>query len=121
MNYGETHKTWLVELDEKEYSFRFEHQFWTGEKKYFINNELIEHIQGGLMQSASFANDVTFTIGSHKGKFTHRAIGRATFNELFIDENKIQGEEKSALRFPLWVFVLLLIGLVSIGFISISK
>ena len=121
MKYGEAHKSWIVDLDGKEQLFRFEHQFWTGEKKYYINDELIKHIHGGLLQSAKFVQEVPFSIGSHKGMFKHRAIGRVTFNDLIIGGEEIKGSEKSAMRFPLWLMTLLIIGLIYIALFSIKN
>lgn len=118
LKYGESVKVWNIELDGKPQSFRLEHQFWTGEKSYYINDELIEHIDGGLLQSASFGKDVSFKLGSHEGKFKYRAIGRAVFFDLVIDGNKIEGEEKNALRFPIWLAVLLLLGVCAMAFLS---
>ncbi len=118
MKYGESIKTWDIELDGKPYTFRMEHQWWTGEKSYYINDELIEHVDGGFLQSASFGKDVTFNVGSHEGKFKYRAVGRAVFFDLVIDRNKIEGEEKNALRFPIWLAVLLLLGILAIAFLS---
>lgn len=115
MKYGETHKTWHIELDGQAYAFRLEYQFWTGEKKYFIDNKLVEHVPGGFLKSASFASNVPFTIGNHNGKFQHRAIGRAVFFDLIVDNEKIEGEEKSALRLPLWMIALLMIILIFIA------
>lgn len=121
MKYGETIKTWTVVLDGKEQSFRFKHQFWTGEKEYFINDELIKHVPGGLLQSASFSSDVPFHIGVHEGKFKFRAVGRVTFYDLEIDGEKIEGEEKRALRLPLWVAGLLLLALFTIAALSMHS
>ena len=115
MNYGETHKHWNATLAGKEHSFRFEHQFWTGEKKYFVNDELIKHVEGNLLQSASFGSDVPFDIDGHNGVFQFRAIGRLTFYDLYIDGSKIEGEEKSAMRLPPWAIVLSLLVLLAIA------
>lgn len=116
MKYGESIKVWNIELDGKLQTFRLEHQFWTGEKNYYINDERIKNVKGGLLQSASFAKDVPFNVGTHEGKFKYRAIGRAVFFDLVIDGNKIDGEEKNALRMPIWVIVLLILVVVAIGF-----
>jgi hypothetical protein len=118
MKYGESIKIWNVELDGQPQSFRLEHQWWTGEKFYYINDELIEHVESGLLQSASFTKDVPFNIGTHNGKFQYRAVGRIVYFDLIIDGNKIDGEEKNALRFPIWVMALLLLGLLVIGWSS---
>lgn len=118
MKYGESIKVWNIELDGKPQTFRLEHQWWTGEKFYYINDELIEHIEGGFLQSASFVKDVPFNIGTHEGKFKFRAIHRLVFFDLIIDGNKIDGEEKSALRLPIWAIALLCLGIVAIGMMS---
>jgi hypothetical protein len=115
LKYGESVKIWHIELDGKPYTFRLEHQWWTGEKSYYINDDLIEHVDGGFLQSASFAKDVTFNVGSHTGKFKYQALGRAVFLNLVIDGNEIKGEEKNALRFPIWVAVFLFLGLIAIA------
>jgi len=118
MKYGESIKLWNIELDGQAQSFRLEHQWWTGEKKYYINDKLIEHVAGGFLQSASFVKDVSFNIGSHEGKFKFRAVGRVVFFDLVIDGNKIEGDEKNALRAPIWLIVLLLLGLLAIAWSS---
>jgi hypothetical protein len=118
MAYGESIKTWNVELDDQQHSFRFVHQFWTGEKKYYINEELIKHISGSLLSSASFASDVPINIGTHEGEFKYRAVGRVAFYDLYIDGNKIEGEERNALRAPVWFIAFLLLGLLVVGVLS---
>ncbi len=118
MKYGESIKTWDIELDGKLQTFRIEHQFWTGEKKYYINDEMIKHVEGGFLQSASFMKDVPFNIGTHEGKFKFRAVGRLTFYDLIIDGKEIEGEEKNALRFPIWILVLLLLGIGAVAWSS---
>jgi hypothetical protein len=118
LKYGESIKTWNVELDGKPTSFRMEHQFWTGEKRYYINDELIEHTKGGFLQSGSFIKDVTFNVGNHTGKFKYRAVGRVVFFDLVVDGNKIKGEEINALRFPIWVAALLILAMLSFAYAS---
>ena len=120
MKYGETIKRWNIDLDGQQHTLRFEHQFWTGEKKYYINDELVEHVPGSILQSASFAKDVPFTLGTHQGVFQLRALGRMVFYDLVIDGETIAGEEKSALRLPLWVITLLIIGLIYLALFSMS-
>lgn len=118
MEYGESIKTWNVELDGQQYSFRFVHQFWTGEKSYYINEELIKHVPGSLLSSASLASDVPINVGTHEGKFKFRAVDRVAFYDLYIDGNKIEGEEKNALRMPIWMIVLLCLGLLAVAYLS---
>jgi hypothetical protein len=120
MKYGDSVKTWEVVLGDKKHTFRFEHNFWSGEKKYFINDQLIEHVPAGIKQSASFGSEVPFNIGSHQGKFQHRAVGRVVFYDLYIDGDKIKGEENSALRMPLWAFAALILLLLLIAWVSIQ-
>ena len=120
MKYGDTVKTWTVELDGKAHRLRMEHNFWSGEKKYFIDDEPIEHEIGGLKASASFAKDVPFNVGSHAGKFQHRAVGRAVFYDLYVDGENIKGEEQHALRMPPWLFVLLILLLLLIAYFSMQ-
>jgi hypothetical protein len=120
MKYGDAAKNWTVELDGREHSFRMEHNFWSGEKKYFVDDEMIEHVEGGLKASAAFAGDVPFSVGGHQGYFRHRAVGRAVFYDLFIDDEKIKGEEKHALRLPLWAAALLFLLLFLIAFLSMQ-
>ena len=108
MKYGDAVKTWEVKLDGKAHVLRFEHNFWSGEKKYFIDDEMIKHVPGSLLASASFADDVPFNIGTHQGYYRHRAVGRVVFYDLFIDDEKIKGEEMHALRLPIWAFFLLI-------------
>jgi hypothetical protein len=120
MKYGDAVKTWEAVLDGKEHTFRFEHNFWSGEKKYYINDQLIEHVPAGLKQSASFGSEVPFNIGSHQGKFQHRAVGRVVFYDLYIDGDKIKGHEKHALRMPVWAFVLLIVLLLLLAWVSVQ-
>lgn len=118
MNYGDAVKTWDVELNGESHRFRMEHNFWSGEKKYFIDDELVEHVSGSLKASASFARDVPFNVGGHLGKFQHRAVGRVVFYDLYIDDRKIEGEEKRAMRMPPRAIVLLLLALLVIAGLS---
>lgn len=120
MKYGDAVKQWVVVLDEKEHTFRLEHNFWTGEKKYFIDDELIKHIPGSISASASFGDDVPFNVGAHRGKFQHRAVGRAVFYDLYIEGEKIRGEEKHALRMPIWAGLLMLLLLFLIAWLSMQ-
>jgi hypothetical protein len=53
MNYGDAVKTWEVELNGETHHFRMEHNFWSGEKKYFIDDDLVEHVSGSLKASAN--------------------------------------------------------------------
>ena len=121
MNYGDAVKTWEAVLDGEKHVFRYEHNFWSGEKKYFIDDEMTKHVPGSLMVSASFADDLPFNIGAHQGKFRHRAVGRVVFYDLFIDDEKIKGEEKHALRMPLWAFALLIFLLFIIAWLSMQS
>jgi len=118
MKYGDAVKTWAVELDGKVHRLRMEHNFWSGEKKYHIDDELTEHVPGSLKTSASFARDVPFTIGSHSGTFQHRAVGRVVFYDLYVDGKKIEGEEQHAMRLPPWAIVLLILALLVIAGLS---
>ena len=121
MKYGDAVKNWVVELDGEAHRFRMEHNFWSGEKKYFVDDEMIEHVTGSIKASTTFARDVPFTVGAHEGYFRHRAVGRAVFYDLFIDGEKIKGEEKHALRLPLWVAALLMLLLFLIAFLSMQS
>lgn len=114
-------KTWEVELNGETHHFRMEHNFWSGEKKYFIDDELVEHVSGSLKASASFARDVPFNVGGHLGRFQHRAVGRVVFYDLYVDGKKIEGEEKHALRLPVWAIVLLIMVLFLIAFLSMQR
>ena len=86
MKYGDAKKTWAVVLDGQEHTFRLEHNFWSGERKYYVDDELIEHITGSLGASANFGQDVEFTVGGHECRFQYRSIGRTVFYDLYIDE-----------------------------------
>lgn len=121
MKHGDAMKTWTMELDDREYTFRMEHNFWSGEKKYYIDNELIEHVEGSIKASTSFTKDVPFIIGNHQGLFQHRAVGRAVFYDLYIDGQKIKGEEKHALRMPIWAAVGLFLLLLLVAFVSMQN
>ncbi len=118
LKYGETVKTWTATLDGHEYLFRMQRQFWTGERSYYVNDERIAHTKPGLGNSASFTDDVTHRVGSHDIRFRYRAAGRIAFYELFIDNEKIEGKETSALRFPPMVAVILLMLLLGIAALS---
>ncbi|MEX2516084.1 MAG: hypothetical protein WD572_04100 [Gammaproteobacteria bacterium] len=85
-----------------------EHNFCNGKKKYYVDDELIKHVPGNLAEASRFTSDVTFNVAGHRGKFRHRAIGRLTFYDLYIDGNKIQGSEQNAARLPLWVALLMM-------------
>lgn len=121
MKYGDAVKTWEVELDGKHHRLRMAHNFWSGEKKYYIDDELVEHVPGSLKASAAFARDVPFTIGSHSGKFQHRAVGRVVFYDLYVDGKNIEGEEQHALRMPVWVLVLLILLLFLVAFLAMQS
>ena len=119
MQYGETIKTWTVALDGEEHVLRFQHNFWTGEKNYYVDDALLKSVPGGLRESARFARDVPFSLGLHQGVFRLRAIGRLTFYDLFIDGEKIEGRETSTPRLPLWAGILLMLVLFAIAGLSI--
>lgn len=108
MKYGDSIKRWSVELEGKIHSLRMEHNFWNGEKKYYIDDELIKHVPGNLAEASRFASDVPFNIAGHRGEFRHRAVGRVVFYDLYIDDKKISGEEKNAARLPLWAALLMI-------------
>jgi len=118
MQFGDAVKTWAVELGGEAHQFRMEHNFWSAEKKYFVDDELLEHVPGGLKASASFVKDVPFNIGGHLGKFQHSAVGRVVFYDLYVDGKKIEGEEKHAMRMPPWAIVLLILALLVIAALS---
>lgn len=118
MQFGDAVKTWAVELGGEAHQFRMEHNFWSGEKKYFVDDEQIESVSGSLKASAAMMKDVPFTVGAHRGRFQHRAIGRIVFYNLYIDEQKIKGVEKHAMRMPPWAIVLLILALLVIAGLS---
>lgn len=108
MKYGDSIKRWSVELEDGIHNLRMEHNFWNGEKKYYVDDELIKHVPGSLAEASRFTSDVTFNVAGHRGEFRHRAIGRLTFYDLYIDGKKISGEQKNAARLPLWVALLMI-------------
>ncbi len=118
MKYGETVTRWQLELNGRTHMMRLVHQFWTGEKKYYVDDELIKHTKGGVLPSASFGEDVTFTLGEHQGRFKFRAVGRMEFYDLYIDDEKIEGDEQRAMRIPAWAIVLLLVSLFLFGILT---
>lgn len=118
MRYGETITRWQVELNGKRHTMRLVHQFWTGEKKYYVNDELIKQTKGGVIPSASFGEDVSFTLEKHQGQFKFRAVGRMEFYDLYIDDRKIEGDEQRALRIPIWAIALLLASLFMFGILT---
>jgi len=107
LNYGETLKHWTASLDGNEYRIHMLRQFWTGERKYFVNDELIAHTKPGLANSARFSDDVSHKIAGHEIRFRYRAVGRVAFFDLFVDGEKIEGSETSALRFHPMIAVIL--------------
>lgn len=120
MKYGDAVKNWVVVVDGKEHHFCLKHNFWTGEKKYYVDDEMIKHVPGSISASASFGSEVPFNVGSHQGKFQHQAVGRVVFYDLYIDGEKIKGEEKNALRMPIWAAVVLFILLFLIAWLSMQ-
>ena len=113
MNYGETIKNWSIKLDDKEQTFRFEHQFWTGRKKYYVNDELIKHVRGSILASCAMNETVAFTIDGHEGEFIFRHRSKGLHNpfdsstvyiDLFIDGEKVDGRKTKAKRQPNWVY-----------------
>lgn len=118
LKYGETVKVWTVTLDGQEYRFRMQGQFWTGERSYYVNDERIAYTKPGLGNSASFTDDVIHQVGSHGIRFRYRAAGRIAIYDLFIDNEKIEGRETSAQRFPPMVAVILLMLLFGIAALS---
>lgn len=120
MAYGETTKTWTVLLDGQEHELRLEHHYWTGDKRFYLDDRLIHHIPGGLRASASFADDVPFTLGAHQGRFRYRAIGPMTFYDLVIDGQTIVGDERAGLRLPPWLVAALVAGLFGLAWLSME-
>ncbi len=47
-------------------------------------------------------------------------MGRVVFYDLYVDGKKIEGEEKHALRLPMWAIVLLIMVLFLIAFLSMQ-
>jgi len=138
LEYGETITTWAADVEGSPYTFRCEHQFWTGRKKYYINDKLVRQISGGLIESCRSSVAANFHIDSHDIQFLFRAArefgfsyggagyddmsevfdkdaGVVTSMELSIDGTKIKGSMKSARRMAGWaapLFVAIIVILV---------
>lgn len=132
MNYGMTIKKWATELDGIEHNFRFEHQFWTGRKEYYVDDKLLRKVRGGLFASGSFGDKAHFTLDSHTGLFEYSAkvplqnalMPGSVFLEhngiiskcgLSIDGKSIQGTAEKALHYPQWLnwaFIVFILGLI---------
>ncbi|MGR9091695.1 MAG: hypothetical protein ACU85U_14070 [Gammaproteobacteria bacterium] len=127
-----TIKKWTTELDGIEHSFRFEHQFWTGRKEYYVDDTLVRKVSGGLFESGSFGDKADFTLGSHTGLFEYSAkvplqnalLPGSIFFEhngiiskcgLSIDGENIQGTSEKAPHYPPWInwaFAVFILGLI---------
>jgi len=140
--YGETITTWAADIEGRQHTFRFEHQFWTGRKKYFINDKLVKHISGGLIESCRGSVTVSFCVDSHDIQFLFRASRESDFSyggvghndesaifdkdagvttsmELLIDGAKIKGSVESERRMSGWaapVFIAIIVFILSVLF-----
>lgn len=121
LKYGEAVKEWKAVLNGEVHRFRIEHQFWTGEKKYYIDDELFRHVAGGIAESARFSGNVPFSIGGHRGEFRLKAVGLVAYYDLYIDGNKVEGKERMAPRIPPWAMFLLFFLLILLAWLSIKN
>ncbi|MFT5659103.1 MAG: hypothetical protein ACI9KN_002385 [Gammaproteobacteria bacterium] len=121
--YGETVNIWSTQVDNKDYTFRFEHQFWTGRKRYFINDKLVKKISGGVIEAHRFRTSTSFTVNGHEVQFLFQAktydahlsytlfvkdLGIKTIMNLLIDGKQIAGVEEQASRCAGWVIPVVL-------------
>jgi hypothetical protein len=143
MSYGVTVNTWTTKLDGKQFIFRFEHQFWTGRKSYYIDGELVRHVRGGIIESGTRSDKTDFTIGTHHGTFEYTAKTENALvpGSVLTDDNGISQictltidgslialdadstniDDKQASRYPRWldyVFIGMILGMVLYYFVS---
>ena len=141
MKYGETINTWATELDGKHHSFRFEHQFWTGRKSYYIDEELVRHVNGGLFESGTRSDKTEFCLGEHNGIFEYSAKTEGAYNpgSVLAKDNGIQQtckltidgklitmdthstniDDQQASRYPNWVEPVVIIMIIAFVVITI--